>query len=175
MHTEATIKRCSKCGKDKPTSEFRADRRGKLPRLYSRCKFCTDEASKIASREERRSGTNRAKFICMDARRWDRKHKLVYDLDLVFVRKLIELGCSYCGDSKCHMTLDRIDNSTGHTRDNVVPACERCNLMRRNMPIAAWLHIAPAVRSARELGLFGEWTGSIHRQMRILKLVSAKT
>jgi hypothetical protein len=56
-------------------------------------------------------------------------------------------------------TLDRIDNSKGHTRDNVVPACIRCNYARRNMPYEAWLCLTDGMKRARELGLFKEWTG----------------
>jgi hypothetical protein len=57
------------------------------------------------------------------------------------------------------MTLDRIDNDKGHTEDNVVPACIRCNYTRRSMPYEAWLVVAKGMREARERGLFGEWTG----------------
>jgi len=60
------------------------------------------------------------------------------------------------------MTLDRIDDAKGHTADNVVPACIRCNYARRDMPYKAWLVVAKAMRKARALGLFGNWTGAVH-------------
>jgi len=59
------------------------------------------------------------------------------------------------------MTLDRIDNDKGHTQDNVVPACIRCNYARRSMPYEAWLVVAKGMREAREQGLFGDWTGRV--------------
>jgi len=61
------------------------------------------------------------------------------------------------------MTLDRINNEKGHTADNVIPACYRCNLIRRDMPYDAWMHVAPSIRSAREAGLFRDWIGGIRK------------
>jgi hypothetical protein len=62
------------------------------------------------------------------------------------------------------MTLDRKDNSIGHLLDNVVPCCIRCNYIRRDMPFEAWLIVATGIRKAKELGLFGTWTCSIHKR-----------
>lgn len=63
------------------------------------------------------------------------------------------------------MTLDRKDNALGHTPGNVVPACTRCNYVRRDMPEKAWLMLAPAMRVAREAGAFGDWTCQIHKRV----------
>ena len=52
---------------------------------------------------------------------------------------------------------DRIGNTLGHTTDNMVVACFRCNMLRGTLPYQVWLHIVPAVRPAREAGLFGGW------------------
>lgn len=38
--------------------------------------------------------------------------------------------CTYCGDTQEEIGCDRIDNSKGHTKDNVVPACKTCNVSR---------------------------------------------
>ena len=56
-------------------------------------------------------------------------------------------------------SIDRINNDQGHVLDNVVPACARCNYLRRDMPHEAWLILVPAVRLARESGAFGDWDG----------------
>lgn len=82
-----------------------------------------------------------------------------YLMTVEFVQQMIEGGCSYCGESELRMTLDRIDNSQGHTRENVVAACIRCNYTRKDMPHGAWILLAPAMKVARECGLFGAWTG----------------
>lgn len=74
---------------------------------------------------------------------------------------LKEHTCFYCGAIDIKMTLDRIDNSIGHTRVNVNPSCVRCNGVRGNMPYAAWMAIVPAIKKAREDGLFGSWVGRV--------------
>ena len=41
-------------------------------------------------------------------------------------------SCIYCGESDWHkLGTDRIDNTKGHTVDNVVPCCMKCNKDRR--------------------------------------------
>jgi len=65
-------------------------------------------------------------------------------VDYVSVReKLVECGmrCYYCGEAvyvlyetvraKRQWSIDRVDNSRGHNRDNFVIACLECNLHRR--------------------------------------------
>lgn len=81
---------------------------------------------------------------------YDRQDKLknkndpdkLISLDLLIEKLVIsKLKCHYC---KCNLnitsnikrdkqqwTLDRIDNSIGHFKDNVVIACLECNLNRR--------------------------------------------
>lgn len=107
---------------------------------------------------------NVAQSILEDARKSDRKRGRDNDLDLAFVITCIAEACSYCGEEQLRRTLDRIDNRIGHTRSNVLVACERCNYVRRDMPFEAWLIIANAMREARNKNLFGTWTGAIHRR-----------
>jgi hypothetical protein len=116
------------------------------------------------SREERRKvarqdPATRHRWIVQDSRKSDRKHGFKNDLTLEFVSSLIKHGCSYCGETELKMTLDRVDNSIGHLQSNVVPACIRCNFMRRDMPYAAWYELMPTLREIRQKGLFGDWTG----------------
>jgi hypothetical protein len=117
---------------------------------------------RLRDKHRRRDDVGRAIFE--DARKADRKAMRANDLDLEFVRGLIVEPCRYCGDDELRKTIDRVDNELGHLRRNVVPACERCNYVRRNMPHAAWLVVAEAMREARIKRLFGSWTGGIHRR-----------
>jgi hypothetical protein len=94
-----------------------------------------------------------------DSRKADRKRSWTSDLTLELVEQLLTLPCSYCGDSKGRMTLDRVDNSIGHLASNLVPACLRCNYVRRDMPYQAWLIVARGMKEANEKGLFGSWWG----------------
>jgi hypothetical protein len=80
-----------------------------------------------------------------------------YDLDIDWVCEKITLPCSYCGLSDMRRTLDRIDNSVGHTKQNCVAACIRCNLIRGNMPHEAWMALVPSIKAVAKSGLFGDW------------------
>jgi len=97
--------------------------------------------------------------IWKDTRAADLKRNRQNDLTKDFIAEQIAKGCSYCGEKDLRMTLDRIDNTLGHLQTNVVPACIRCNYVRKNMPYKAWLVVAQAMKQAREHGLFGNWTG----------------
>jgi hypothetical protein len=101
------------------------------------------------------------KFIMADSRRSDKKRGHHNDLDYEWIKSAIYSGCVYCGEQDLRMTLDRQDNDLGHIKTNVVPACIRCNIARRNMPLEAWLVVAEGMRKAKELGLFGTWTGRV--------------
>jgi hypothetical protein len=107
----------------------------------------------------RATGVDVARFIFWEARRMDKRRGMACDLTRVRIAALIAGGCQYCGETELRMTLDRIDNTKGHTLDNVVPACIRCNYARRDMPFDAWLCLTEGMRRAREQGLFKEWTG----------------
>ena len=100
-------------------------------------------------------------MILSDSRKSDKKKNRQNDLDLEFIKVQIRNPCSYCGETKLRMTLDRVNNSIGHIKSNVVAACVRCNYTRRDMPHKAWLFLVDGMRKAREVGAFDNWTGSI--------------
>lgn len=178
MNTETT-KICSICGKRKSIEEM--DTVAKNGKVYHRssCKKCRNRRCQIwkeknpqryfagqqelmLERKRQRSCLEEQdKFIFWDSRNSDRKSGLQNDLTRDFIRELITKGCSYCGETRSRMTLDRIDNSIGHVQNNVVPCCIRCNYIRRDMPASAWGVISSSVREARERGLFGDWTGRV--------------
>jgi hypothetical protein len=115
-------------------------------------------------KSNRKDPRKRARWIVEDYRKSDKKFGRDNDLDVPYVQKVIEAGCSYCGAPACNtkIGLDRIDNTIGHMKSNVVAACVRCNLIRRDMPHTAWMAIVPSVRLARENGLFGDWMSFSH-------------
>lgn len=173
--------KCSKCGKKEPEVTFGTKKlKGEVRYQHHLCHPCQAEYRRGLNfnkesqrrmmkkrtdkrKEQRRLGLDTARFIFHDTRKSDKKRGLGNDLDYQFVASAISTGCSYCGDTTLRMTLDRIDNTLGHLKSNVLPACIRCNFMRRDMPIEAWMVLVPAVTKAREEGLFGKWTGSIKR------------
>lgn len=56
----------------------------------------------------------------------------VCDMDIDYMlNNIIRKPCVYCGDTR-RVGADRIDNTRGHTKDNVVPCCVECNQVRRD-------------------------------------------
>ena len=54
----------------------------------------------------------------------------VCDIDIDWmIDNIIMKSCYYCGDPN-RVGCDRIDNSKGHTKNNVVPCCYDCNCAR---------------------------------------------
>ena len=103
---------------------------------------------------------NRAKYLYRTHKKRDKKFGFSgYDLTESLIRELISGPCSYCGSMNITMSLDRKNNSIGHTLENVLPSCIRCNVTRGNMPFKAWLIIAKAMKQVTELGLFDDWLG----------------
>ena len=172
-----TLVVCQKCDLPLPESAFPLNKtNGKVYRK-SICKKCDNTARKNrahstpertekykkrvneASRRWRSNPANRATAIVKDCRGSDRRKGLTNDIDKEWVREKISQGCAYCGETNIVMTLDRIDNSIGHIKSNVIPACLRCNYLRRDMPMGAWKMLVPAIRKANEKGLFADWDG----------------
>lgn len=171
---------CSSCKETKDITEYSSKGEGRYSSYCLRCdrerarkyrvehgraKECPVKAARRAvkyaakEREDRASNKRLGGFVLADCRASDRKKGRTCDLDRAFVDEMVSLPCVYCGINAEHakMTLDRIDNSLGHLKSNVVTACYRCNLIRGDMPHSAWIMIAPSVREASEAGAFGEW------------------
>jgi hypothetical protein len=60
----------------------------------------------------------------------DRDRGRPNDLTHEFIAELIARPCTYCGDTESLRGVDRVDNSGGHTMNNVVPCCRDCNVAR---------------------------------------------
>lgn len=61
------------------------------------------------------------------------KKGIAFSLDLDDIRILINSPCIYCGSSAKLSEIDRKDSSLGYTKDNIVPACRRCNTIKNNV------------------------------------------
>lgn len=83
-------------------------------------------------------------------------HKIYKDINFEFelLSFILTLECYYCGTKNSNRTkckngdiifrngLDRIDQSKGHTLDNIVPCCKQCNLSkgkRNRDEFLAWI------------------------------------
>lgn len=61
---------------------------------------------------------------------------LSWDLDRDSYSQIITKDCSYCNRTlrwETGCSLDRIDNTKGYTKDNVLPCCAFCNRLRSNV------------------------------------------
>ena len=56
-------------------------------------------------------------------------NNLTYDW---FFENIYINPCYYCGTLEFRRGADRIDNSKGHSKDNVIPCCGLCNNTRMN-------------------------------------------
>lgn len=77
--------------------------------------------------------------------------KNICDIDIDWmIENIFTKSCVYCGDNK-KIGCDRIDNSKGHTKDNVVPCCIECNAARNNnFTYDEMLEIGKAIRKVKE-------------------------
>jgi hypothetical protein len=68
--------------------------------------------------------------FCNLKRRCDKKYPFSEDFtDELFFDKM-KVGCVYCGDPAT--TIDRINSSIGHLKDNCVGCCKPCNISKGN-------------------------------------------
>ena len=78
---------------------------------------------------------NRNAHLLINYKRKDRIRNREFDLTLKwFVDNIVNKICFYCGSTK-HLGCDRVDNTKGHTKDNVIPCCVDCNRGRGDLTI----------------------------------------
>lgn len=75
----------------------------------------------------------------------------ICDIDIDWmIENIINKPCYYCGDTN-RVGCDRIDNSKGHTKDNVIPCCYECNCARNNnFSVDEMKIIGQAIRKVKE-------------------------
>lgn len=75
---------------------------------------------------------NKVSKMLSSYRHKDKVRDKFFDLDNTFLADLMSLPCYYCGDTKL-IGADRINNEKGHTKDNVLPCCYTCNVVRNSL------------------------------------------
>jgi len=68
------------------------------------------------------------------ARRRAKERNLDFDLSSIDYANLTQLPCEYCGRF-CATGYDRVDNTLGYSRCNVVPSCALCNRMKSDFEL----------------------------------------
>lgn len=140
---------CPSCKKGLPLGDFIGDK-SKPDGVGSYCKFCSKPKKKQYARERRDRhkeefgvtetqklyAENRFQYMMRSYINYDKKkgrytQRSDYFDDLELLRFLRKGGCSYCGHGfENDLGLDRIDNSKGHQRENVLRCCGDCNRVR---------------------------------------------
>jgi hypothetical protein len=150
---------CYRCQRSKDINKFRF-RSGKNSHVRrSICRKCESEAATLRQKRNRQKPEFRDKYLLNDVKRADRKFGWKTDLTRDLIKELLSKPCAYCGSSDLPMTLDRKDATFGHQTWNVNPSCMRCNYVRGEMPLEAWIALSPAIRKVTKSGLFGTWLG----------------
>lgn len=118
---------CCACNETKFIIEFYTN-----SGLYQSCKDCISKA-KTQTNRKTILWSNRARYIRAKASAKQRKKE--FALTLAEYGELISKSCYYCNDQlrtdkSRGIGLDRIDNSIGYNKDNVLPCCGFCNEIR---------------------------------------------
>ena len=79
-------------------------------------------------RNKKYNHTLKGKFITYKT--GAKRKGLIFELTLDEFSKIISEPCYYCGENG--YGIDRLDNSIGYLKINIVPCCSMCNYMKNN-------------------------------------------
>lgn len=83
-------------------------------------------------KEWRRSESGRLRIFKKQARSRGIENKLT-DGEIL---SLLEMPCTYCGDTPAEKgSIDRVDSSGCYESENVAPACVKCNVMKNSYSV----------------------------------------
>ncbi len=113
---------CKGCRQEKSKDEYYRDRTRPRGRV-AQCKECYKET---AAKVTRMKPWRREQEVRCNASKRGLGWSLTREEFMSFWQK----PCFYCGDEIQTVGLDRIDNSEGYSKENVVPCCGTCNAMK---------------------------------------------
>ncbi|AQY55293.1 endonuclease VII [Escherichia phage vB_EcoS_ESCO41] len=159
---------CKKCGVEKPFELFCKHKQCKNG-ITHECKECSEarrvpldpkEKADYDKRRYERSRDSHLKMMSENNELYkmrhyiasDKKKGFVSDINIEYCIIKMNEPCHYCGHIDTPANgLDRIDNSIGHVKSNLVPCCRLCNMTRGDR----WSHedfikyISPSIKLFR--------------------------
>lgn len=140
-------KECSLCKQYLPLEKF-SKVAGTYDGHMARCKECDKKISQdyklnneelIKEKRKKRSVTVEYK-INSRYKGYRERHKEKFNFDIPVsideVTEIIIKPCFYCGEMDIPVNgLDRVDNTKGYEKDNVVSCCRRCNTMKLDLTV----------------------------------------
>lgn len=117
---------CIDCKTTKILSFFYKDKTQK-DGYFHYCKECQRERV----RKKRTRKRYKVNEYFYRYKRTDNDKNRENDLDKEFLSNAMKSICFYCEDIE-RIGLDRINNNIGHLKNNVVPCCYSCNVLRSN-------------------------------------------
>lgn len=129
--------KCNRCGK---YTIVRADRFARnntyLPVSCSHCVI--DRQKETAENKYKIKETKSYRDKISHLKSNAKARNLNVELTDEEIKDLLEGNCYYCGCEKA-LGIDRIDSSKGYIKDNCVPCCKICNIMKNKFDINLFL------------------------------------
>ncbi|AXG66192.1 hypothetical protein SEA_ANNADREAMY_72 [Streptomyces phage Annadreamy] len=161
-HRNRILVRCD-CGTEQATTTNNL-----VAGKTTQCRSC-GSTGKPSNAKRRITGTHLAamdKFY--DYRKSAKKRGHEWALTFEEFKEVTQFECFYCGcppwninslpekewaEDFIYNGLDRVDNSDGYRRGNVVACCKICNYMKRDLPLEEFvIHIFSIAKKLRETG-----------------------
>jgi hypothetical protein len=93
-------------------------------------KWYSEHKNQRSEQHKRYRLKNKERFLILKYKNTDNKKNLICDLTTEWLKENItSKSCIYCGEIK-DIGCDRIDNTKGHIKNNVIPSCKICNIIR---------------------------------------------
>lgn len=147
--------KCRKCAVVKPITAFyrRIDKRNKkrIRVYYYECRECRKKITKdyyfnnpnkvykdYAHYQKALSVTTKRRYASYKCK--SKGRGWTFNLDFLTFKKLVNLPCHYCGETKIIRGLDRVDSSKGYINGNVLSCCPKCNTAKNDMSYEDFLN-----------------------------------
>lgn len=158
LHYTIPTKICSCCDQAKPITEFYTQTGTGLP--SNQCKECTNIKRSVV-----RSKARHGKFVSKEKQR--SMEAVMFPIkDWQESMLHFRGGCCYCGQKEGRAKADKFDHEHfvalshgGKTvKNNIAPACRKCNRSRGNKDLWTWFRAQPSYTVEREERI-RQWMG----------------